>query len=138
MNERTDLDRLLTSWLTADAPIREPEPLLGQVLARTARTRRRSAWRIPERWFPVSTITTRLEGAPRFPWRAVAVIALLVLALAVGVLVVGSRGKPLPAPFGPAHNGLLTYSVNGDIRAIDSPTSTSRTLVTGATFDSGA
>src|SRR3954447_18888476 len=138
MNERTDLDRLLTSWLTADAAIREPEPLLGEVLARTARTRRRSAWRIPERWFPVSTITTRLEGAPRFPWRAVAVIAILVLALAVGALLVGSRAKPLPAPFGPAQNGALAYSVNGDIRALDSLTGTPHDVITGTTFDSGA
>ncbi len=108
MNERTDLDRLLTAWLTADAPIREPEPLLGQVLARTARTRRRSAWRIPERWFPVSTITTRVAGASRFPWRTVAAVALLVLALAVGaVFIVGSRAKPVPAPFGPAGNGQI-------------------------------
>ncbi|MFL5642909.1 MAG: TolB family protein [Chloroflexota bacterium] len=138
MNERTDLDRLLTSWLTADAPIREPEPLLGEVLARTARTRRRSAWRIPERWFPVSTITTRVEGASQFPWRTVGVIALLVLALAVGALLVGSRAKPVPAPFGPAHNGALTFSVNGDIRALDSPTGTSRAVIDGAAFDSGA
>lgn len=138
MNERNDLDRLLTSWLTADAPIREPEPLLGEVLARTARTPRRSAWRIPERWFPVSTITTRVEGASQFPWRTVGVISLLVLALAVGALLVGSRAKPLPAPFGPAHNGALSYSVNGDILALDSPTGTPQTIVQGATFDSGA
>src|SRR4051812_16207775 len=138
MNEHTDLDRLLTAWLTADAPIREPEPLLGEVLARTARTRRRSAWRIPERWFPVSTITTRLEGAPRFPWRAVAVIAILVLALAIGALLVGSRAKPLPAPFGPAQNGALAYSVNGDIRALDSLTGTAHDVIDGTTFDSGA
>src|SRR3954452_14315477 len=138
MNERTDLDRLVTSWLTADAAIREPEPLLGEVLARTARTRRRSAWRIPERWFPVSTITTRLEGAPRFPWRAVAVIAILVVALAVGALLVGSRAKPMPAPFGPAQNGALAYSVNGDIRALDSLTGTAHDVIDGTTFDSGA
>lgn len=138
MNERTDLDRLLTAWLTADAPIREPEPLLGVILARTARTRRRAAWRIPERWFPVSTITTRVAGASRFPWRTVGVIALLVLALAVGaVLIVGSRGKPVPAPFGPAGNGHIAYSVNGDILTADSPTGTPRALIAGATFDSG-
>jgi len=138
MNERTDLDRLLTAWLTGDAPIREPEPLLGQVLARTARTRRRSAWRIPERWFPVSTITTRVEGASRFPWRTAAVIALLVVALTLSALVIaGSRAKPVPAPFGPAHNGRIAYSAAGDIVAIDAPGATPRTIIGGATFDSG-
>ena len=138
MNAQTDLDRLLTAWLASDAPVREPDPLLDRVLARTARTRRRAAWRIPERWFPVSTITTRVEGVSRFPWRTAAAVALLVLALAVGAWVIaGSRAKAVPAPFGPAHNGVLTYSVNGDIVVVDSPTGTPRTVIDGTTFDSG-
>ena len=87
----------------------------------------------------MSTITTRVEGASRFPWRTVGVMALLVLVLAVAaVLVVGSRAKPLPAPFGPAENGRITYSVNGDIVAADSPPSTPRTIIGGAPFGSGA
>ena len=31
-----DVDRLLTTWLEADAPVREPDHLLGDVLARTS------------------------------------------------------------------------------------------------------
>lgn len=137
MNEQIELDRLLTAWLTADAPIREPEPLLDRVLTRTARTRRRAAWRIPERWFPVSTITTRVEGVSRFPWRTVGVIALLAIALAVGALVIAGRAKPVPAPFGPAHNGRIVYSVDGDILAVDAPGRAPSTIVGGPTQDSG-
>ena len=54
MTARDDFDRHLAAWLDDRAPMREPEPLLGQVLARTARTRRRPAWLIPERWIPMS------------------------------------------------------------------------------------
>lgn len=92
MTARDDLDRRLAAWFEADAAPREPEHLLGQVLARTARTRRRPAWRVPERWIPMSTITTRTAEVPRVPWRLVGVAALLVLGLVIGaVLVAGGR-----------------------------------------------
>jgi hypothetical protein len=47
MTARDDFDGLLSAWFDDDAPGREPEHLLGQVLARTARTRRRPAWLVP-------------------------------------------------------------------------------------------
>lgn len=136
MTERDDLDRLLTAWFAVDAPMREPEPLLGQVLARTARTRRRSAWRIPERWIPMSTISTRLAATSRFPWRAVGAVALLVLALLGAMVFTGSRTKPLPAPFGPAHNGRIVFSDQGDIVAFD-PTSGERSVLIGGQTNDG-
>ena len=100
MTARDDLDRHLAAWLTADAPTSEPEHLLGEVLARTARTRRRPAWRIPERWIPMSVATSRVATSPRVPWRTVGLVALLVIALvAAAVLLVGSRPRVLPPPF---------------------------------------
>jgi hypothetical protein len=135
MNERDDLDRLMTAWFAVDAPVREPEPLLGQVLARTVRTGRRPAWRIPERWLPVSTVSTRLATTSRFPWRTVGAIALLVLALVGAMLIAGSRTKPLPAPFGPADNGLIVFGENGDIVAFDSKTGLRTVLIDGPTKD---
>jgi hypothetical protein len=138
MTSRDDFDRHLTAWLSADAPKVEPEPLLGQVLARTAHTRRRPAWRIPERWIPMSAITTRAAPASRFPLRTVALVVVLAVALALGAIIVaGSRSTRLPAPFGPAANGQLAYSVNGDIVVADSPTGPARTIIGGSTFDSG-
>jgi len=96
MTARDDLDRRLEAWFEADAVRREPEHLLGEVLARTARTRRRPAWRVPERWIPMSTITTRTAEAPRVPWRLVGVAALLVLGLAIGTaFVAGGQGRGL-------------------------------------------
>ena len=41
----------------------------------------------------------------------------------------------LPAPFGPAANGLIVYSANGDIMAVDADASNPRALVGGAEAD---
>ena len=60
MTARDDFDRHVAAWLSTDAPTSEPEHLLGEVLARTARTRRRSAWRIPERW--ISDVSHHFAG----------------------------------------------------------------------------
>ena len=119
MNEHDELDRLLTAWLTADAPIREPEPLLDRVLARTARTRRRRPGGSPKGGSPCPR-SPRASKAPRgspggpsapsrsssspsrsAPWSS------------------PDAAKPVPAPFGPAHNGQILYSADGDIVAID-------------------
>ena len=43
-----------------------------------------------------------------------------------------------PPPFGPAANGAVYYSVNGDLMAADSPIATPRTILGGDTFDNGA
>jgi hypothetical protein len=138
MTTRDDFDRHLAAWLAASAPSSEPEPLLGQVLARTARTRRRPAWRIPERWIPMSAITSRSATVSHIPWRTVGLIALLVLALVGGALLIaGARKPPLPPPFGVAANGKVFDSVNGDIMVRDTPNGTERALLTGATNDVG-
>src|SRR5262245_48957726 len=115
MTVRDDLDRHVAAWLTADAPTSPPEHLLGEVLARTARTGRRPAWRIPERWIPMSAITTRIATPPGVPWRTIAVAAVLLALLAGAVLVAGSLRQRVPPPFGPAANGALHYSVEGDL-----------------------
>ena len=87
-----DADRRLSAWLETVAPAREPEHLLDAVLARTARTRRRPAWRIPERWIPMTTITTPVTSGGSARWPIAVLAALLVLALVAGaVLVAGSR-----------------------------------------------
>jgi hypothetical protein len=100
-----DVDRLLTTWLAADAPPREPDHLLGMVLARTSQTHRRPGWLIPERWLSVQ-LTMRWRPAP-----SVMPIALVVVLLLLAGLVVAVVGSPkrLPAPFGPADNGSLAY-----------------------------
>lgn len=137
MTVRDDLDRHVATWLATDAPTSPPEHLLGEVLAQTARTRRRPAWRIPERWIQMSAITSRVATPPGVPWRMIA-LALLTLALIAGaVFVAGTLQHRVPPPFGPAANGALYYSVNGDLMAADSPTSSPRKILGGDTVDMG-
>jgi Tol biopolymer transport system component len=74
--------------------------------------------------------------APRLPLRAVG-LGLLLLALilaAIAAIAIGSRPK-LPAPFGPAANGLVAYSKNGDIFVADSVSGQERAVVTGPELD---
>lgn len=135
MTARND-DRLLRDWLHDVAPAHEPELLLGQVLARTARTRRRPAWRIPERWISMSAITSRLAPSPSAPWRMLLVAAALLLALAVGLATLSGSWAPPPAPpYGLAANGQIAFAIDGDIVVVDSPTSAPRTLISGEASD---
>ena len=138
MTARDDFDRHVAAWLSTDAPTSEPEHLLGEVLARTARTRRRSAWRIPERWISMSAITSRVATPLGVPWRAIALAALLIALIAGAVLVAGSLRHRVAPPFGPAANGAVYYSMNGDLMVADSPMATPRTLLGGDANDSGA
>ena len=111
MTARLNDDRLLSAWLHDIAPAREPEHLLGEVLARTARTRRRAPWRIPERWNPMSAITSRFAPTTPVPWRILAVTSALLLALVASLALLASGAFDTKAPpYGLAHNGQIYYS----------------------------
>ncbi|MEX1169715.1 MAG: hypothetical protein WEE50_06205 [Chloroflexota bacterium] len=75
-------------------------------------------------------------AAPPIPWRSIGMgIALIALLVAmVAALAIGSR-KTLPAPFGPAANGVVAYAANGDIYTVDPATGTSTAIVTGPETD---
>jgi Tol biopolymer transport system component len=106
------------------------------LLARTAAARQRPGWAFPERWIPMSTLSSAATAAPRIPWKAIGVAALLLLALVMGaVLIAGNQTRPLPAPFGPAANGLLAFSADGDIYTADPVTGETRAIVTGPESD---
>ena len=59
-------------------------------------------------------VSERVRVPPRLPLRAIAVVALFMLALAAAVIIVGSRQPSFP-PYGPADNGLIVYDFGGDI-----------------------
>ena len=150
MSERSYTEGELTQWLETTGITPRPD-YVDDLLTQTARSRQRSAWRFPERWLPMDltarapTITGR-----QVPFRLIGLVALLVLALAVGAaLFVGSQRR-LPAPFGPAANGLIVYAAPtdpswmgksdyqrpiGDIMTVDPITGASSTLVGGPTVD---
>ena len=148
MSDRSYTEGELVQWLENTGITPRPD-YVDDLLAQTARARRRSAWRFPERWLPMDltarapTITGR-----QVPFRLIGIVALLVLAVAVGAaLFVGSQRR-LPAPFGPAANGLIVYAAPtdpawmdksdyqrpiGDITIVDPVTGASSTLVGGPT-----
>jgi Tol biopolymer transport system component len=139
----------LIQWLETTGQTPRPE-YVDSLLARTARSRQRPAWRFLERWLSVD-ITARAPAfsGRRVPVRMLAVVALVVLAIAAATLYVGSQRR-LPPPFGPAANGLIVYAAptdpawvdktdyqrpQGDILMIDPATNAPSVLVGGPTVD---
>ena len=110
----TDVGALLTAWFEADAQTREPDGLVDAALARTARVRPLPAWRLPERWIPMQLAMQRTTVAKAVP---ILVVLALLIALAVGLLLigVGRPGPSLPLPDGLAGNGRLVYVVGGNL-----------------------
>ncbi len=99
-----DTDQILADFLADEAPPSEPPLLLPAVLARTALTRRRPAWRIPSRWPPLNVAwrprphgrTSTMATPIKF---VAAAVAISVLAVVVGIV---------PRTTGPGGNDLAT------------------------------
>jgi Tol biopolymer transport system component len=108
---------------------------IDDVLATTAQRRQRPAWAFPERWLPVELVTTRVPST-RMPWRQIGVLALLALLIAGALaLYAGSRQQRLPAPFGPAANGVVAYSQEGDIYVANPSTGNATAISSGPETD---
>lgn len=117
---------------------RGPYPdYIDDVLTTTARLRQRPAWTFPERWLPMVEIARQPVLVPRLPWRSVAMAMLLIaLLLAAVAMFVGSQTR-VPAPFGPARNGLVAYEAGGDIFTADPVTGEATPILTGPEADVG-
>jgi Tol biopolymer transport system component len=137
MTTSTRLERELPNILGDLASAPSPE-YLDDVFVRTGRMRQRPAWTFPERWLPMADITRPRALAFAPPWRSI-VVALVVIALlvAAALVYVGSQQRRVPAPFGPARNGLIPYVSAGDIYVGDPVTGETRLLVGGSEDDAG-
>ena len=127
-----DLPALLADlYLTGTPDYRD------DVVQRIARTPQRPAWTFPERWLPME-ITSRSVPFAGTPWRTIGVLALvgLLMAAALAVLV-GSRPRP-PAPFGPAENGRLVYTNDGDVHVRATPDGAPSVLIASPEVETGA
>jgi TolB protein len=100
------------------------------LLLRIVRTRQRPAWSFPTRWIPMDIVTRRVPFAP-LPWRALGILALIVIAAAAVVLVGVGSPQRVPPPFGPARNGPLAYTQNDAIYTRDSIAGAEKLLVGG-------
>ena len=128
-------ERAIPELMTELSPARVPD-YFDDMLQQTAATRQRPAWSSLERWIPVGVIAKSVPLRP-FPWRQLAVLALLGLLIGAGLVayVVGSPPR-LPAPYGLARNGQVAFSTaDGDIAAIDPATGTITSLISGPTQD---
>jgi Tol biopolymer transport system component len=125
-------ERQLPSLLEDLAEPRTPD-YFDELLSQTAHNSQRPAWTSPERWIPMLDTIRRPVVAP-MPWRPIAVLVLIVIALIASLALAGAR-QPLPPVFGPAGNGLVVHSNGGDIFTYDPRTGNVRAIVTGPDRD---
>jgi dipeptidyl aminopeptidase/acylaminoacyl peptidase len=129
-----NLERDLPDVLAHIGASRTPD-YRDDIVERIAGVRQRPAWTIPERWLLVDVATTRVIG-PRLPsWRVLAIAALVIVALLAAVISIGATRPHLPAPYGPAGNGLMTWTVGGHINVGDPVSGATRTIVTSDGID---
>jgi hypothetical protein len=130
--ERFDpFEQRVSDALTDIAAPRRPD-YLDDILRQTARTRQRSRWTFPARWFPIDTVypgTARVGRAAVTPLVLFMLIALLA-ALAV-ITVVGAHNR-LPPPFGPARNGEIIFAQDGQLFLANGIAASSRPLPVNA------
>jgi hypothetical protein len=93
-----DTDRLLAEWFADEARVHEPPVLLPSALARTALTRRRPAWRVPDRWLWPSN--GRAGGFWRTHPMSSAITALALVSGASLLLLTAAADGDLPALLG--------------------------------------
>lgn len=132
MSAMDRLERDLAVWFEETAVPKVPE-YVDEIVREAVSNRQRPRWTFVGRWVPGVVGHLSLPVAP-VRWRTVVVLAILALLLAAGLVLVGSRPR-LPPPFGPAQNGLVVVSRDGDIIAVDPDTRVETPIVTGPEQD---
>ena len=100
------------------SPSRSTPDYYDDLFWQTAHTSQRPAWTIPERWLPMLEIA-RQPVVPQMPWRRHRGAAPPARRpLAAGLLLAAAQPKPPPLT-GPAGNGLVVMSRDGDIFTVD-------------------
>lgn len=129
MNE--SMDGVLADWLD-EGPERGPRDGLERALAATRRVGQRPGWTLPGRWIPMELTMVRTRS--QRPIVAIFMLALLIAALTVAAVYMGSNRRQLPAPL--FRNGAIVFERNGDLFIADELGGTPRTLVAVAERDS--
>jgi len=127
-------DRRLPAILEEISQPRKPD-YFDDLVGLSARTRQRPAWTMLERWLPVVDIARQPAFTRQVPWRPLAVLTLILLLILASLAYVLGSGHSVPAPFGPARNGLVAYSENGDIYTADAARGNSTAIVKGPEND---
>jgi len=128
-------ERRITEAIDEIAAARRPD-YLDDIFRQTARTAQRPRWSFPERWFKVDTTFSRSVFGGRVPFRLLIILAVVAALLAASLAFYIGSQKRLPPAFGPARNGTLAFSTNGDIYVGDQ-TDAGATLLVGGAGDQG-
>lgn len=129
-------ERRLPDQLVELAGERTPD-YLDDLLTRTARTRQRPGWTLPERWLPMTITLRRPWLAPPMRLLAIGMALLLVLLVALSMATVGSRLLPLLAVDAQPTNGITIFDRDGDIHAVETLMDEPTLLIGGPTLDDG-
>jgi Tol biopolymer transport system component len=137
MDRSTRVDRALPGLFDQLAEARTPD-YLEAAIERASSRPQRPTWTFAGRWLPVELTSARVP-ATRMPMRQLGVLALIAILVAAALAVyVGSHQQKLPAPFGPAANGLIPFEQGGDIYVGDLATGQTRLIAGGPEHDWGA
>jgi Tol biopolymer transport system component len=130
------LERDLADWFRETAAPALPH-YTDDIVRQATHTRQPHRWTLLERWLPMTeTALQPVRLSSHVPWRSIALLALLALAVAAGVTLVGGTRPSVPAPFGLANNGLVAYVKAGDIFTVDPATGARHQVTTGIDEDS--
>ncbi len=135
MTAPTDADRTMLEYFVARSSSNAPDGLLEMALAGVDRTRQRPAWRSVDWWLSAA-------WADRLVWhgRQIAIVAVVALLIAVlaAIAILGTSGRHLPPPFGPARPGSIVMEIGGDIYLAGSDGSNPTKLYAGPHWDGHA
>ncbi len=136
MNPDDVRSRAISEWLDEFSARRVPEHL-DAVLRQTRARRQRPAWSIPERWLPMDLTSRASTLAPPRLGRVLLIVLLLLASVGIAIVAIGSRPHRVPPPFGPARNGELLASADGDIFVVDPKSGQTSPVIAGPTSDFG-
>jgi WD40 repeat protein len=135
MNRLDRLELELAEWFEETALRTQPDDV-EDILRATAATRQRPRWTfLPLMRRPMGRPSLGWTAASSAPLRIVLLLALVGLVLVGLVMAFGANRPRLPAPFGPAANGLIAYERDGDIFTVDPRTGERRAVSVGPERD---
>ena len=130
----TSFELELRAFLDDEAGAGRPG-YLADVLVQSAIMPQRPWWSFVGRWLPPPASGLRLPAATA-AIGPVLLLATAVVLILIGTLAVAASRTQLPAPYGPATDGVIAVAMNGDIVTVDPASGTTTELVTGSTYDS--
>ena len=118
MTQIERIEQRMPQLLTELAAARVPD-YFDDMLAQTGQTRQRAAWASLERWLPMDVVARpTVLKAPAL--RPLLILLLVGLLIAGSVLLyAGSQQTRLPAPFGPARNGVFRVGTQPELGGDD-------------------